>query len=99
MGPVASAENVSDIGAKKLGVVTMRILMNMLGVYDSEKNELVGQHEIDEKHAKQSIKLLSKKQGLSGLSSVRMIQLILASLWLQSLGPFLMDLLQVVVAI
>ena len=76
VGPVASAENVSDIGTKKLGVVTMRILMNMLGVYDSEKNELVGQHEIDEKHAKQSIRLLSKKQGLS---SVKMIQLILAS--------------------
>ena len=76
VGPVASSENVSDIGTKKLGVVTMRILMNMIGIYDSEKNELVGQHEIDEKHSKQAIRILSKKQGLS---SVKMIQLILAS--------------------
>ena len=76
VGPVASSENVSDTGTKKLGVVTMRILMNMIGVYDSEKNELVGQHEIDEKQSKQAIRSLSKKQGLS---SVKMIQLILAS--------------------
>ena len=76
VGPVASAENVADIGTKKLGVVTMRILMNMLGVFGNEKGELVGQTEIDEKQSKQAIRLLAKKQGLS---SVKMIQLILAS--------------------
>ena len=76
VGPVASSENVADIGTKKLGVVLMRILMNMLGVFDSEKGELVGQTEIDEKHSKQAIRLLAKKQGLN---SVKMIQLILAS--------------------
>ncbi len=76
VGPVASSENVSDIGTKKLGVVTMRILMNMFGVFDSDKGALVGQTEIDEKHRKQAIRLLAKKQGPN---SVKMIQLILAS--------------------
>ncbi len=76
VGPVASSEHVADIGTKKLGVVTMRILMNMLGVFDSEKGELVGQTEIDEKHSKQAVRLLAKKQGLN---SVKIIQLILAS--------------------
>ena len=61
VGPVASSENVADIGTKKLGVVTMRILMNMLGDFDSEKGELVGQTELDEKHSKQAIRLLAKK--------------------------------------
>ena len=76
VGPVASSENVSDIGTKKLSVVTMRILLNMLGVFNSEIGELVGQAEIDEKHSKRAIRLLAKRQGLN---SVKMIQLILAS--------------------
>ena len=76
VGPVASSENVADIGTKKLGVVTMRILVNRLGVFDSEKGELVGQTETDEKHSKQAIRLLAKKQGVN---SIKMIQLILAS--------------------
>ena len=96
VGPVASSEKVADIGTKKLGVVTTRILMNMLGVYDSEKNELVGQHEIYEKHSKQAIRLLSKKQGLN---SVKMNQLILASLFVpttsNALSPDLCDMVAV----
>ena len=77
VGPVASSENVADVGTEKLGVVTMRILMNMIGVFDSEKNELVGQHGMDEKLTKQTVRLLSKTK--QGLNSAKMIQLLLAS--------------------
>lgn len=59
----------------------MRILMNMIGVYDSERNELVGQHEIDEKHSRQAIRHLAKKQGVS---SIKLVQLILASSFVPS---------------
>ena len=45
VGPVASTENVSDIGTKRLAVSTMKYLMYKLGVYDSETSSLVGHEE------------------------------------------------------
>jgi len=41
-GCVGSSENVTNRGTKKLDVVTMRILMNIIGFYGGEKDRLTG---------------------------------------------------------
>lgn len=38
----SSTENLADIGAKKVPVSTVRLLMHHIGVFDSEKDQLVG---------------------------------------------------------
>ena len=40
--PVSSTENLADIGAKKVPVSTVRLLTHHIGVFDSEKDQLVG---------------------------------------------------------
>ncbi len=47
-----------------------------MAFFDSEKDELVGQREIEDKRSKQATSFLAKKQGLN---SVKMLQSILAS--------------------
>ena len=59
VGPVASTENVSDIGTKRLSVSTMKYLMYKLGVYDSETSTLVGHEEFQMKTSKQNLRLIT----------------------------------------
>ena len=59
VGPVASTENVSDIGTKRLAVSTMKYLMYKLGVYDSETSTLVGHEEFQMKTSKQNLRLIT----------------------------------------
>ena len=59
VGPVASAENVSDIGTKRLAVSTMKYLMYKLGVYDSETSTLVGHEEFQMRTSKQNLRLIT----------------------------------------
>ena len=59
VGPVASTENVSDIGTKRLAVSTMKYLMYKLGVYDSETSTLVGHEEFQMRTSKQNLRLIT----------------------------------------
>ena len=59
VGPVASTENVSDIGTKRLAVSTMKYLMYKLGVYDSETSTLVGREEFQMRTSKQNLRLIT----------------------------------------
>ena len=65
--------NVADIGTKRLSVPAMQYLMYKLGVYDSASSKLVGFEEASNTHVKQAL-----KQILSGQSSVKLVQLLLA---------------------
>ena len=59
VGPVASSENVADIGTKRLAVPTMKYLMYKLGVYDSETSSLVGHDEFNTRTAKHNLRLIT----------------------------------------
>ena len=59
VGPVASTENVSDIGTKRLAVSTMKYLMYKLGVYDSETSTLVGHEEFQMRTSKQNLRMIT----------------------------------------
>ena len=81
VGAVPSAENVSDIGAKRLSVPTMKYLTHNLGVYDSETSTLVGQDEYDMRVTKHNLKLITTSSNFK--ASANLIRLIVAS----SLAP------------
>jgi len=55
VGPMASSENVADIGTKRLAVSTMKYLMYKLGVCDSETSSLVGHKEFQMRTSKQNL--------------------------------------------
>ena len=59
VGPVASSENVADIGTKRLAVYTMKYLMYKLGVYDSETSSLVGHEEFQMRTSKQNLRIIT----------------------------------------
>ena len=75
--PVSSTDNLADIGAKKLSVSTMRVLMHDIGIYDSEKGQLVGHEEHEQKMCKQNLRLITGSAHFK--SNARLIQLIIAS--------------------
>ena len=77
VGAVPSAENVSDIGTKRLSVPTMKYLMRNLGVYDGETSTLVGQDEYDIRVSKQNLKLITTSS--NSKVSANLIRLIVAS--------------------
>ena len=81
VGAMLSAENVSDIGTKRLSVPTMKYLMHNLGVYDSETSTLVGQDEYDMRVSKHNLKLITTSSNVK--VSANLIRLIVAS----SLAP------------
>ena len=77
VGPVASTENVSDIGTKRLAVSTMKYLMYKLGVYDSETSTLVGHEEFQMRTSKQNLKMIT---GTSNFKmNAHLIRLIVAN--------------------
>lgn len=57
ISPVASAENLADIGTKRLPVHTMKFLMHGIGI---DGNERVGESEHKNYAQKKALKLLSK---------------------------------------
>ena len=77
VGAVPSAENVSDIGTKRVSVPTMKYLMRNLGVYDGETSTLVGQDEYDIRVSKQNLKLITTSS--NSKVSANLIRLIVAS--------------------
>ena len=81
VGAVPSAENVSDIGTKRLSVPTMKYLMHKLGVYETETSTLVGQDEYDMRVSKHNLKLITTSSNFK--VSANLIRLIVAS----SLAP------------
>ena len=75
--PVSSTDNLADIGTKKLSVSTMRVLMYDIGIYDSEKGQLVGHEEHEQKMCKQNLRLITGSAHFK--SNARLIQLIIAN--------------------
>ncbi len=75
--PVSSTDNLADIGTKKLTVSTMRLLMHDIGIYDSERGQLVGQEEHEQKLCKQNLRLVTCSSNFK--TSAKLIQLIIAS--------------------
>ena len=76
VGPVASSENVADIGTKRLAVPTMKYLMYKLGVF-SETSSLVGHDEFHTRNAKHNLRLIT---GTSNFKlGAHLIRLIVAS--------------------
>ena len=75
--PVSSTDNLADIGTKKLSVSTMRVLMHDIGIYDSEKGQLVGHEEHEQKMCKQNLRLITGSAHFK--SNARLIQLIIAN--------------------
>ncbi len=71
--PVSSTDNLADIGTKKLPVRTMRDI----GIYDSEKGQLVGQDEHEQKLCKQNLRLITGSSNFK--TNAKAIQLIIAS--------------------
>ncbi len=57
--PVSSIDNLADIGTKKFPVSTMHLLMHDMDIYDSEKGQLVGQDEHEQKLCKQNLRLIT----------------------------------------
>ena len=57
VSPVASAENLADIGAKRLPVHTMKFLMHRIGIYDG--SERVGEIENTNFMQKKALKMIS----------------------------------------
>jgi len=77
VGPVASSENVADIGTKRLAVYTMKYLMYKLGVYDSETSSLVGHEEFQMRTSKQNLRIIT---GTSNFKfNAHLIRLIVAN--------------------
>eukprot|EP00434_Breviolum_minutum_P045265 symbB.v1.2.040544.t1/scaffold7319.1/size11937/1 len=77
VGPVASSENVADIGTKRLAVSTMKYLMYKLGVYDSETSSLVGHEEFQMRTSKQNLRIIT---GTSNFKfNAHLIRLIVAN--------------------
>ena len=75
--PVSSIDNLADIGTKKLTVSTTRLLMHDIGIYDSERGQLVGQDEHEQKLRKQNLRLVTCSSNFK--TNAKLIQLIIAS--------------------
>eukprot|EP00434_Breviolum_minutum_P040749 symbB.v1.2.036227.t1/scaffold5065.1/size52819/1 len=82
ISPVASAENLADIGTKRLAVHTMNFLMHGIGIYDG--NERVGEFENTNYLQNKTLKLLSKSN--AGVNSNVMTLTLLSSLLGNALG-------------
>ena len=76
ISPVASAENLADIGTKRLAVHTMKFLMHGIGIFDG--SERVGEFENTNYLQKKTLKLLSKPK--TGVNSNVMTLTLLSSL-------------------
>ena len=76
ISPVASAENLADIGTKRLAVHTMKFLMHGIGIFDG--SERVGEFENTNYLQKKTLKLLSKSK--TGVNSNVMTLTLLSSL-------------------
>ena len=73
---MASAENLADIGTKRLAVHTMKFLMHGIGIFDG--SERVGEFENTNYLQKKTLKLLSKSK--TGVNSNVMTLTLLSSL-------------------
>ena len=82
ISPVASAENLADIGTKRLAVHTMKFLMHGIGIFDG--SERVGEFENTNYLQKKTLKLLSKSK--TGVNSNVMTLTLLSSLLGNALG-------------
>jgi len=77
VGPVASSENVADIGTKRLAVSTLKYLTYKLGVYDRETSRLVGHEEFQMRTSKQNLRMIT---GTSNFKlNAHLIRLIVAN--------------------
>ena len=74
--PSSSTDNLADIGTKKLPVGTMHLLMHDIGIYDSDKGQLVGHDEHEQKLCKQNLRLITGSSRFK--TNAKLIQLIIA---------------------